>query len=165
MDFTISPNEERHFASLHAVLDVVAREQRYLAFVQAPPFEQSLVFYRNIIARDLCQFVALEADELVGWCDILPVMGESRAHIGTLGIGLLPRVRGKGLGRKLLDTTIAKAWHKGLTRIELSVRVDNPVAIALYERIGFQHEGTRRNASLIAGRYCDTYAMALLNPA
>jgi putative acetyltransferase len=44
------------------------------------------------------------------------------------------------------------------------VRVDNLVAKALYERFGFEHEGVRRNASLINGEYRDAYAMALLKP-
>jgi putative acetyltransferase len=36
----------------------------------------------------------------VGWCDILPVMGETRAHVGTLGIGVLPHARGTGIGTR-----------------------------------------------------------------
>lgn len=61
-----------------------------------------------------------------------------------------------------MEATIAKAWAKGLTRIELTVRVDNPDATALYERLGFRHEGTRTQEFRIDGRYYDGYAMALL---
>jgi ribosomal protein S18 acetylase RimI-like enzyme len=163
MPYSIVPISEAHFAGLHAAMDTVAREQRYLAFLRAPPHEQSFAFYRNIVTNDLCQFVALDGDEVVGWCDILPVMGETRAHVGTLGIGLMPHARHRGLGPRLLRATIDKAWAKGLTRLELTVRVDNP-AKALYERFGFEHEGIRRNAFLIDGEYFDTHAMALLKP-
>jgi putative acetyltransferase len=145
-------------------MDTVAREQRYLAFLQAPPREQAFAFYRNIVTNDLCQFVALDGDEVVGWCDILPVMGETRAHVGTLGIGLMPHARRKGIGTRLLQAAIDKAWTKGLTRLELTVRADN-TAKALYERFGFEHEGIRRNAFMIDGEYFDTHAMALLKPA
>lgn len=160
--FSIAPTTTAHFAELHHALDIVAREQRYLALLQAPPREQSFAFYRNIVDNDLCQFVVLAGDRVVGWCDILPLFGESRAHVGTLGIGLLPEARHKGLGAHLLRTAIDKAWAKGMTRIELSVRSDNLNAKALYERFGFQVEGIRRRASLVAGEYHDMVSMALL---
>lgn len=162
MSHTVVPLAEAHFAGLYAVFDSVAREQKYLAFLQAPPREQCFVFYRSIIVNDLCHFVALDGEMVVGWCDILPVVGESRAHTGVLGMGLLAQARNKGLGAKLLRAAIDKAWAKGLTRIELSVRFDNPNAKVLYERFGFESEGIRRRASLVAGEYQDVYAMALL---
>jgi hypothetical protein len=28
--------------------------------------------------------------EVVGWCDILPTLGEARRHVGVLGIGVIP---------------------------------------------------------------------------
>jgi putative acetyltransferase len=162
MTYSIIPTVESHFPGLYKTIDTVARERRFLAFLQAPPQEQSFAFYRNIVDNDLCQFVALDADTVVGWCDILPVMGESRAHIGVLGIGLLPHVRHRGLGAKLMEAAISRAWAKGFTRIELSVRIDNLNAKALYERFGFEIEGVRRRANLVDGEYRDMYAMALL---
>jgi len=162
MNHSIVPIAESHFAGLYEALDSVAREQKFLAFLKAPPREQCYAFYRNIVDEDLCQFVALEDETVVGWCDILPVIGESRAHIGVLGIGLLPQARHQGLGAELLLATLAKAWTKDLTRIELTVRADNHNARALYERFGFEFEGIRRNASRVAGEYQDMHAMALL---
>ena len=31
--------------------------------------------------------------EVVGWCDILPTLGEARRHVGVLGIGVIPGAR------------------------------------------------------------------------
>jgi len=48
------------------------------------------------------QFVVLNANTVVGWCDVIP--NHTRMvydHCGTLGVGLLPQFRGKGIGRKL----------------------------------------------------------------
>ncbi|PZQ70540.1 MAG: GNAT family N-acetyltransferase, partial [Variovorax paradoxus] len=70
-----------------------------------------------------------------------PPMGESRVHIGTVGMGLRPEARGQGLGRALLQAALARAWDCGFTRIELTVREDNHRARALYESLGFAHEG------------------------
>ena len=162
MSYVILPTDEKHFVGLHGALDVVAREKRFLAFLQAPPLEEAFAFYRHIVTNDLCQFVALEFEQVVGWCDVLPIHGEARAHVGQLGIGLVPRARHQGLGAKLLAATISKAYAKGLTRIELSVRADNPNAKALYERFGFDVEGVKRNYFYVEGQYHDAYAMALL---
>ncbi|MBX7228963.1 MAG: GNAT family N-acetyltransferase [Burkholderiaceae bacterium] len=162
MSYSVVPVAEVHLEGLHHALDVVARERRYLAFTQAPALETSLAFYRNIIAGDLCQFVALEGRTVVGWCDILPTHGEARSHVGHLGIGLIPTARHKGLGARLLEATIAKAHTKGLTRIELAVRTDNTNAKALYMRFGFLVEAVQQRSVRIDGEYHDVYAMALL---
>ena len=161
-ELSIEPVSEKHFAGLRAALDVVAREKRFLAFTQAPPLDQAFAFYRQIVANDLCQLLALLDGEVVGWCDVLPIPGEARAHIGTLGIGLLPSARNQGIGAKLLQKTIETAWTKGLTRIELTVRTDNTRAKALYERFGFEVEGLLRRSFRVDGEYSDSYAMALL---
>ena len=162
MTYSIAPSAEIHFAGLHAALDVVAREKRFLSFLQAPPFEESLGFYRHIVANDLCQFVALEGERVVGWCDVLPAHGEARSHVGHLGMGLLPSARHKGLGARLLESTLAKAASKGLTRIELLVRDDNLNAKALYEKFGFEVEALQAQCMRVDGRYYSAYAMALL---
>lgn len=159
----VVPTGEHHFRSLHEALDVVAREQKYLALTRAPAWEQSLAFYRGVLAAGFPHFVAVDdASRVVGWCDVSPVFGHSRAHIGVLGIALRPEARGQGLGAQLLRAAIDRAWSRGLTRIELSVRADNLNAKALYERFGFEHEGLVRRASLIDGVYRDAHAMALL---
>ncbi len=163
MNHPVVSTEEHHFESLHKALGVVARERKYLALTQAPPWEQSLAFYRNVLAVGFPHFVAVDGSgKVLGWCDVSPVFGHSRAHIGLLGIALLPEARGRGLGAQLLQSAIDKSWARGLTRLELSVRADNLNAKALYERFGFEHEGLLRRASLIDGIYHDAHAMALL---
>ena len=77
-------------------------------------------------------------------------------------VALVPGARGQGLGAELMRAAIAKAWGKGVTRIELTVRVDNDRARRLYERAGFELEGTNRRAFCVDGEYFDSYAMALL---
>lgn len=162
MSFAIAPTAESHFEGLRQVLDIVAREKRYLAFLQAPPEEEAFAFYRNIVANDLCQFVALQGETVVGWCDILPTHGETRSHVGTLGIALLPQARHCGIGAKLMEASLAKARRKGLSRIELTVRTDNANAKRLYERFGFVTERVRRHAFLVDNQFYDTFTMALV---
>ncbi len=162
MNPEIVPLAESHFEGVRQALDVVAREKRYLAFTQAPAMEEAYAFYRNILQDDLCLYVALVSGKVVGWCDVLPTRGEARAHIGIFGIGLVGSARHQGIGALLTQAALTKAWSKGYSRIELSVRTDNLNAKALYERMGFRVEGLNKNAFLIDGMFYDSYSMALL---
>jgi len=67
-----------------------------------------------------------------------------------------------GIGPRLVRAALEKAWKQGYSRIELTVRVDNTNAKALYERFGFTLEGVNCNAFLVDGQFYDTYSMALL---
>lgn len=158
----IEPLGEAHFASLRQVLDTVAREKRFLALTEAPPPDEAFAYYRHIIAEDLPHFVAVEGSQVLGWCDVLPAFGQACAHVGRLGIGLVPAARHRGLGRQLMQATLAKTWARGLTRVELTVRADNANARALYESLGFEHEGRLRRAFRVDGTYHDLLAMALM---
>lgn len=165
MNSQIVPTADPYFNSLHQALDRVAREQKYLAFLQAPPFDEALVFYRSVVDNGYVQRLALVGEIVVGWCDVLPVIGDARSHIGVLGIGLVPEARHQGLGARLMETTIAAAWDYGFTRIELDVRCDNHNAKALYERFSFVVEGIKRKAFRVGSEYHDAYYMALLREA
>jgi ribosomal protein S18 acetylase RimI-like enzyme len=162
MSLAIVPTAECHFDGLYRARDTVAREKRYLAFIQAPPIAQSFAFYRGIVDNDLCHFVAVENGVVLGWCDVLPTHGEARAHVGTLGMGVIAEARRRGIGTGLMQATIAKAWSKGALRIELMVRADNVAAKALYERFGFAVEGINRCAFRVDGEFFDCFAMALV---
>ncbi len=52
-----------------------------------------------------------------------------------------PRVRGRGLGRALLDACVRWCAQNGHTRLHLGVVDDNDVAGRLYLRYGFQFTG------------------------
>lgn len=162
MSIAIVSPAECYFEGMRQVLDIVAQEERYLAFLQAPPVEETYAFYRNILAKDLCQVIAVQDSTVVGWCDIVPTHGEARAHVGTLGIAVLPSLRHLGIGKILIEAAIARAWEKGLHRIELTARTDNTNAKLLYEKFGFSVEGISRNAFLVDGEFFDVYSMALL---
>ena len=145
--------------SFHRCLDAVARERRWLAFLQAPPLESVRDF---VLSASPIQFVAMARGEVAGWCDVTPNQLEGFRHCGTLGMGLLPDFRGRGLGRRLLQETIDATREAGLTRIELEVFASNQIATRLYERFGFTHEGRKHGARLLDGQLEDNLCMALL---
>ena len=155
MKFSVIPIAEEHTASYRAAVDVVARERRYLAFLEAPPMEQCAAFVRDNIRLGVPHFVALATGRVVGWCDVTPIPRPVHAHAGVLGMGVIPSYRGMGIGMALIRRTLERARQNGLTRVELTVREHNANAIALYEKVGFAREGVKRNAVRVDGAYED----------
>lgn len=164
MAIEIAPIAIEHAAGFHACLDAVAREARWLAQTRALPLERIEGFVRDSVAHDAVQFVALDGATVVGWADIFAAWADAVRHCGTLGMGLLPGYRGRGLGERLLRACLTKAEEQGLTRIELQVRADNAAAIRLYERVGFVREAVLRRAMRFDGVHYDAVQMSLLLP-
>jgi ribosomal protein S18 acetylase RimI-like enzyme len=158
----IVPIAEGHIDGFHRALDIVARERRYLAFLEAPPLEATRAFVLDNIKRGHPQFVALSAGEVVGWCDVMPMGRPTQAHRGVFGAGLLPQFRGQGIGTKLTRVALAGARAFGLHRVELTVREHNTGAIELYKREGFEIEGVQRDAVLVDGGYENVVCMAVV---
>ena len=106
--------------------------------------------------------VALLNGAIVGKADLNPFTGR-RSHAGTLGMGVHDAHQGRGIGSALLRELLEAAdqWL-GLKRLELTVFVDNAPALALYERHGFQIEGTQRGYAYRDGAFVDAFAMARL---
>jgi putative acetyltransferase len=84
-------------------------------------------------------------------------------HVGSIGMAVRDDWQGKGVGTTLMGAALdlADNWLN-LTRIELRVYVDNSAAVALYERFGFEIEGTHRRLAFRNGEYVDAYSMARL---
>jgi RimJ/RimL family protein N-acetyltransferase len=159
----IVPIAPEHIPGLWHALDVVARERKYLVLTEAPPIESTREFVMNNIAARNPQLLALAEDEVVGWCDVRREHFPAHAHCGTLGMGILPAFRGKGLGLRLMQATLETAHFEGFVRVELTAHADNLRAIALYEKLGFQHEGLTRDSVCIDGRFVDSVVMARID--
>jgi RimJ/RimL family protein N-acetyltransferase len=152
---------EADIASYHSCLDAVARERRYLSMLQAPPLEDSRAWVLPHIEQNHPFFVAGLGERVVGWCDITPQERECFRHRGTLGMGVHPDFRQRGIGTRLLRVALEHARTIGIERAELEVSASNHVARQLYERIGFTVEGTLRRARKSDDRFEDLLIMAL----
>lgn len=158
----IEPMTLDHVEGYRRALDVVARERKYLTMLEARPEPDTLRFVKSNLESRNPMMVALAGAKVFGWCDVRREFFPSRAHRGTLGMGLLPEWRGRGIGRRLLEATLAQARRSGFKRIELDVYADNQRAIALYEKAGFVREGIVRDASLIDSVFRDAILMAIV---
>jgi putative acetyltransferase len=113
------------------------------------------------------QLVAVINDRVVGLLGIHTFPDRPRKrHVGTIGMAVHDDWQGKGVGKALMQAAVelADKWLN-LTRLELEVYTDNQAAIKLYERFGFEREGTLRQDAFRDGRYVDSYKMGRLRPA
>src|SRR5262245_41839238 len=58
-------------------------------------------------------------------------------HPAHLHINLVPRLQGRGLGRRLISTLVTALRERGAAGLHLGVRETNTRAIAFYRHLGF----------------------------
>jgi RimJ/RimL family protein N-acetyltransferase len=158
---TIVPIAPALASGYRAALDAVARKRKYLSSLEAPPGDRSEAFVRSNIEKGNPHFVALIDGVVVGWCDIYRDSHPWAQHAGVLGMGVVAAYRGRGIGKRLIVAALDAA-RANFHRVELEVFSNNAAAIALYEQVGFIHEGRRRDAYLLADGYCDLLVMSRL---
>lgn len=85
--------------------------------------------------------VAEEDGRVCGYVGSQTVLDES----DMMNVAVDPRFRRQGIARTLIETLIAELSKMGSRCLRLEVRVSNENARALYERMGFQQLGLRKN--------------------
>lgn len=99
-------------------------------------------FFNELTRNQYAVYLVIEDEgRIVGYCGTWIVIDES--HITNIAI--LPEYRGQKLGEALLRKMIEISISMGVVRMTLEVRVSNHVAISLYEKLGFQKGGIRKN--------------------
>jgi RimJ/RimL family protein N-acetyltransferase len=160
MSALIRPITPEDIPRFRDALDAVAREQIYIALLEAPPLENIERAVRTNIEHNGIHLVAIDAGRVVGWCDIFPRVEPGSSHVGKLGMGVLARYRGQGIGGRLLAEVLRRARNLGFTRLELEVFHSNHAAIELYKKFGFVVEGIRRRARVLDSKWQDAVQMA-----
>jgi putative acetyltransferase len=109
----------------------------------------------------LVRLVAEIDGRVGGAASLHPGGSPRRRHAAGLGMMVHPEYWHQGVGTALLQAVIDLAGNwLNISRLELTVFIDNAVAIHLYEKAGFRIEGTHRAYVFRDGEYVDTYFMA-----
>ena len=154
-----------------ALMKLKQRLDEQTSFMLLEPDErdtstQTLVRHLEEVSRseNSVVIVADERGQLAGYVELAG--GRFRRNRSTTHviIGVLAEASGKGVGTELLEEAKRWAAARGLRRIELNVMAHNHRAIALYERMGFVHEGRRMDCLLIDGKFLDELYMAMILP-
>ena len=85
--------------------------------------------------------VALDGDRVAGYVGSQSVLGES----DMMNVAVHPDYRRQGIAEKLCLVLVQALKEKGNHCLTLEVRASNDPAKALYEKLGFQQIGLRKN--------------------
>ncbi len=85
--------------------------------------------------------VALDGDTVAGYVGSQTVCGET----DMINVAFHPDYRLQGMARQLIENLIEKLKAQGSHWLMLEVRSSNGDARALYEKLGFQQVGLRKN--------------------
>jgi putative acetyltransferase len=100
-----------------------------------PPESNHLLDGETLAGPDV-RFLVARLDQRAVGC------GALRRHDHALGeikrMYVDPRVRGRGIGRRLLQALETEAVRQGSARVALETGISQPEAIALYRRAGFR---------------------------
>ncbi len=92
-------------------------------------FQQKRAFY----------YVAEDENGLLGGVGIYPTEGLPNDTAELVKMYLSPAARGKGLGKKLIEISIAAAKEKGYSNIYLESMPELGKALKIYEQFGFEY--------------------------
>lgn len=102
-----------------------------LCFPQETAFPQGMFAYLIRYAKTL---VALEDGEIAGF-----IIGFSSGRVGIVyTLDVHPKYRKRGIGRMLIGALEEDLSASGARAVRLEAALDNPAALELYERAGYQ---------------------------
>ena len=104
---------------------------------------------------------AWDKDVLVSVCGFHGSSLKRLNHRVNLGMSVLKKYYGMGIGSLLMELLVDGARDYGKKKVELEVRIDNLAAIHIYEKVGFIKEGIKRDAFYVDGKYVDLLLMAV----
>jgi putative acetyltransferase len=160
VQITIRHAEPDDYEALHRIFS----GPRVIAGTLQLPLPSAEMWRKRVSEKpeNLYSLVACADGEVVGnlGLETQPTRWRRR-HVGQIGMAVRDDWQGKGIGTALMEAALdlADNWLN-LTRVELSVYTDNAAAIALYEKFGFEVEGTHRRYAFRNGEYVDAYSMA-----
>ena len=119
-------------SDLDAIMEI---EERAYAF----PWSKGI--FRDCLRVGYCCWCYEIDDEIHGYGVMSVAAGES--HI--LNLTVRPESQRQGIGRKLMKHFLQLACRHNADTVMLEVRPSNVAAVRLYEKMGFNEIGVRRN--------------------
>jgi L-phenylalanine/L-methionine N-acetyltransferase len=160
MDVTIRRTEPGDYEALQRIFG----GQRVIAGTLQLPLPSAEMWRKRLSEppEGLFSLVACVDGEVIGEITLhtSPTRWRMR-HVASIGMVVRDDWQGKGVGTVLMEAALdlAENWLN-IRRVELHVYVDNAPAIALYEKFGFEIEGTHERFAFKDGQYMDSYSMA-----
>ena len=98
-------------------------------------------FTETVEKENFRYFVAEEDGEILGYCGFLYVLDEAEIP----NVCVKEAARKRGIGKRMMSVLMEEAKHLGIAVLFLEVRESNLAARRLYETLGFEVNGIRKN--------------------
>lgn len=118
--------------------DVAAVAQMEQEYFSQPWSERA--FFEALEKEEYFYMVAEEEGRVLAYCGMYRVLDEG----DITQVAVRSDVRGRGIGRRLLQDFMQKGIAQGIDAYTLEVRVSNQSAIRMYESCGFVAECVRK---------------------
>lgn len=109
-------------------------------FPHAPPLQRE-EFEQYWLAHSSSVVVAICEGELAGAYYIKPNFVGRASHIANAGYFVVAKRRGAGIGRALVEHSLAEARRAGFDAMQFNLVFESNPARSLYERLGFAPVG------------------------
>lgn len=159
---TLVPHDAKRMIDLITTADTqtrfLSREPGEFGYTEEA--ERELIAQRD--ADENVLWIVGEIDgKLVANCEARRLSGRARfRHRASMGIVVLRDYWRLGIGKILIQELIRWCGERGFEQLELDVVANNAAAIALYQSVGFEICGTKKNALKYPdGTYCDEHYM------
>lgn len=118
--------------------------------------------YSDSNTQFLFAIKTINTNELIGFIEVSDILWNQRVGWFSIAIGEKNH-RGKGFGYESMKLALDFSFYElNLRRVQLSVFSYNAPAIALYKKLGFQHEGIYREFLYRNGAAYDMHLFGLL---
>lgn len=99
-------------------------------------------FFTYLMREDALFLVAEDEEEnILGYCGVIIAIDEG----DITNVSVKKELQGKGIGKALVQALITQTVSRGVHTLFLEVRESNAGALALYEKMGFEYMGVRKN--------------------
>ena len=105
---------------------------------------------------EICRAVAKADEVVVGWSALSPVSKRPvYAGVAEISTYVAEAARGRGIGRRLLQRTIADSEAHGIWTLQAGIFPENQASMRLHLGLGFRVVGTRVRLGKMGGCWRD----------
>jgi len=103
------------------------------------------------------RLVAISREVLGGWAALGPVSARPvYAGVAEVSVYVAEQVRGKGIGKLLLENLVTQSEENGIWTLQASIFPENAASISLHNTCGFREVGRRQCIAKMKGVWRDT---------
>lgn len=106
------------------------------------------------------RIVAKEDATILGWAALTPLSGRCvYAGVAEVSVYVSHKVRGKGLGKQLLQKLIEESEANNIWTLQAGIFPENIASIKIHQDCGFRIIGVRERIGQMNGKWRDTILM------